>query len=314
MSENGYEDDVVLSQYVLESGDGLLPEVELSSEQEHFCDIEMSPAYATKPWNHPSVTHDEVGKPLRRGERKVDNRPTFVDKFYVPQSFLDKYDVIRRALELKYGGLPEDIIGLSPELNALERRFVIEYSQCFQVSKTMQRIFGDSENKTYVNAVGQKLFSNPLVRSEIDRISAEAATYLDISSMRVLLQVAQIAFADISDYTNWDGNSASPKSQAELAAAGIDTGPIEKIVFRSNKNGDTFELKMYNKMEALGMLAKIFKMVPEQVDVNAKVEQQVIYANASESLVSKLAELAQRNRETRDTLNILPAGTDGSLQ
>jgi hypothetical protein len=127
--------------------------------------------------------------------------------------------------------------------------------------------------------------------------------------MRVLIEVAKIAFANISDFSTWDSNSAKPRSLEELEAMGVDTGPVKKIVFRSNKNGDTFELELYDRMAALGMLAKIFKMVPDQVEHSGKDGQPIVTVNASESLIRKLASLAQRNSETSNTLGALTAGT-----
>lgn len=278
---------------------------------EHPEDNEMDPKYATSPWLHPSVAYDEVGRLKRAGSRKINDQVYANGKMQVPKPYIERYDMIRQGLLQQYGYSPEDFVELPGELSSLERRFVIEYAKCHSTKHTMIAIFGKPASKSeamYQQMVGVKLSENPLVKSCIDSASVKAMETLDINSMRVLIEVAKIAFANISDFTNWTSDSARPRSLEELEASGTDTGPVKKIVFRSNKNGDTFELELYDRMAALGMLAKIFKMVPDQVEHSGKDGQPIVTVNASDALVRKLASLAQRNAETRSALGILPAG------
>lgn len=260
---------------------------------DEVCDLEMDPSYSLSPWNHPQLTKDEFGRPIPGGNRRVNSVSKHVTDKVIPRVYREQYDVIRMALEKETGVCPEDLIDLHPDLTAMQRRFILEYSQCHSAHMALKRMYGKENLSPTDRIVAYKLQSDPLVRSEIDRISVEALTYLDINSMQVLLAIAKIAFAQMSDYATWDEDGAQPRTLVDMENRGVDTGAIERIVFRENKNGKTFELKMYNKLEALQVLAKVFKMVPDQLEVKQD-GQNTIYVDATESLVSKLASIAQR--------------------
>lgn len=278
------------------------------------CDLEMDPAYVLSPWNHPELVRDEYGRFLPGGNRRVNSVHKHTTDNIIPKIYREQYEVIRMASEKEYGTCPEDLIDLHEDLTAMQRRFVMEYSQCHSAQTALKRMYGKTSLSGTDKIVAYKLANDPLVKSEIDRISVEALTYLDINSMQVLLALAKIAFADMGDYVEWDENGAKPVPLETLRERGVDTGTVEKIVFRENKNGNTFEMKLYNKADALQALAKVFKMVPDQLEVKNDGNEHVTYVDTTESLIRKLAGIAQRSAAASSAPALQQGGTGESTE
>lgn len=125
------------------------------------------------------------------------------------------------------------------------------------------------------------------IRKEIERRRGEAlqkaSDRLEISSERVLAELARIAFFDVANLFDADGNPLSITDidpDARAAIAGLDV--FEEYDGRGDervKIGDVRKWKLADKLNALAQLAKHLGLAKEQVETNGT--QRVIIEFAS---------------------------------
>lgn len=140
-------------------------------------------------------------------------------------------------------------------LTGKQQVFVIEYVKCLNATEAA-RIAGYEGNDVTLASVGYENLRKPHIASEINRIMSEYA----MSAAEVLMHLTDIARGDVDDVLDEKGNV-----DIKAARAKRKTRLIKKFSQRSitltDKDGEgkdiyDTEVEMYDRMAALGLLAK----------------------------------------------------------
>jgi len=119
-----------------------------------------------------------------------------------------------------------------------------------------------------------QLLTNPNIRAAIDRGLAAQATAAGLTQERVLNEIRRIAFSDIGEVFDEDGNlknlaTLSKDTRAALASC--------KVLRTNLVSGDgvreqVHEVKMWDKLKALEIAAKHLGMLDERVEHDVSIE------------------------------------------
>lgn len=176
------------------------------------------------------------------------------------------------------------------ELNEVERTFCFEYLRCFNETNA-SRICGFNKHQT------RRLMKDPRIQEAIRYIQKEREVELYVDGMSIIRMYTALAFSDLSDYANWyseervlrdDSGRAITNEDGEVVtyrknvvnlkdSSAVDCRCIQEI--KEGKDG--VSIKMYDKMEALDKLSKIFDIEnngeSKQLDIaikRAKLKQE----------------------------------------
>ncbi len=136
--------------------------------------------------------------------------------------------------------------------------------------------FGD--NRITAKAGSKALMDCKVIQVEVKRLINLRSERLDITSDRVLFELKKLAFADLGDYLTYDNDSMTLKSSDE-----VDTSVVSSVKRRvttnkreKTKTGTvTIELKLYDKLKALELVARHLGMMDRNLivgDVQIKVK------------------------------------------
>ncbi len=155
-----------------------------------------------------------------------------------------------------------------------QERFCNEYLIDLNIEKAAVRAGyapGSAAHHSYL------LMRNPKILARIEQLSEARRVRMQLSQDEVVRELKKIAFADITDYANVEkdgeggGKAVTLKSTAELS--GDKTGAVAGI--RQGAKG--IEIKLYDKLKALELLAKHLGMLREKVEIEDNRELQVLF-------------------------------------
>lgn len=139
---------------------------------------------------------------------------------------------------------------MAKELTVKQQLFAIEYIKCLNATEAARNA-GYSGDSNALAVTGHETLRNPKVTAEIDRILNEYT----MSAAEVLMHLTDIARADIGDVLDGKGNL-----DLEQARTLKKTRLIKKIKNRAITTEESdineTEVEMYDRLTALGMLAK----------------------------------------------------------
>lgn len=132
------------------------------------------------------------------------------------------------------------------------------------------------------------LLANPNIQKRVAELQKAAADRTEITVARVLEELAKVAFADMSQYGEWNGNRFILKDSTTLPPEL--TAVVSEV--KNTKEGIAF--KLHDKLSALEKIGKHFAMFTDKTDHTssdgtmspkdtASVDQQLVQA-----LVDKL--------------------------
>lgn len=114
--------------------------------------------------------------------------------------------------------------------------------------------------------IGSENLSKPVISTEISKAMAERSRRTGVSADRVVLELAKIGFAKITDIV--DLQTAEIKedvSEDDLAC-------IQSIKVKPNEWGTEKEIKMYDKRAALVDLGKHLGMFKDRLELSGTLE------------------------------------------
>lgn len=185
--------------------------------------------------------------------------------------------------------LPDDQLAQEP-LNAFHGRFVEEYLVDLNGARAY-RAAGGGHSGAKQNA--HKLLQRPDVQAAIQKRQAELREETGVRQVRVLQELAALAFSDLRKVAQWGPNHVkvrSSRSIDDMAAAAISEirmtkdGPVIKL----HPKGDA--LQKY--MQHLGML--IDRSLNFDIDMNALPEEALERIQAGENPFTVLISLVQQ--------------------
>lgn len=141
-----------------------------------------------------------------------------------------------------------------------QKRFVEEY--LIDLNATQAAIRAGYSSDT-AGSIGAENLKKPEIKSKIDKAMAERSKRTGINQDRVLLELARIGFAKITDVV--DPDTAKIKTDA----AEDDLACIQSIKIKPNEFGTEREVRLYDKKSALVDLGKHLGMFKDKIDLNA---------------------------------------------
>lgn len=131
----------------------------------------------------------------------------------------------------------------NPELNEKQKIFCIYYVRCFNATKAYQKAYECS----YESAMrqGNRLLRNVQIQKEIQNLKQDKLNQTMLKEEDIFQKYIDIAFADITDYVEFD------KTSVRLKKSGDTDGTIISEV---KKGKDGITLKLADRMKALQWL------------------------------------------------------------
>jgi phage terminase small subunit len=178
--------------------------------------------------------------------------------------------------------------GLTP----LQENFAHEYLVDNDPGKAYLRA-GYSANPKYAHRHGMDLLKNHRISMRIDELVEQRNRMTDVTAERVLLEMARMGFAKITDAVHWDesGNTTfTPSDQLS-----DDIAPAISEYYETSRELDdgsvykTRRFKMHDKSKMLQELAKHTGLTQQQgPTVNVNVEQEKRRASEFENLFKEI--------------------------
>lgn len=106
--------------------------------------------------------------------------------------------------------------------------------------------------------MGQENLQKPAIRSRIDEALAKRSEKTKISSDQVLEELAIIAFSDVKNFINYNGQDITLKQFSEIPEPL--TRCISKITQKSTRDGPSVTIQMHDKLAAIEKLEKHLPM------------------------------------------------------
>lgn len=146
---------------------------------------------------------------------------------------------------------------LNDELTEKQRLFCIYYIENFNATKAYQRAYDCSYDTARVE--GSKSLTKPNIKAEIDRLTEECLQEQCISSKllskRLFETYIKIAFADITDYLEFNKFTVKLKNSNELDGT---------LIGEVSEGKDGIKIKLQDKMKALDWLDKHIGLASEE--------------------------------------------------
>lgn len=144
------------------------------------------------------------------------------------------------------------------QLTAKQQKFCDEY--LVDLNST-QAAIRSGYSKSSAKSIGSENLSKPDIQAYLQKKRKNWANKLEVTQERILTEYARIAFSDIRKYYNEKGMMLLPSEMdddAAAALAGIKVYEEFEFDMDGNRNhvGDTKEVKIHNKIQALDSLAK----------------------------------------------------------
>lgn len=144
-----------------------------------------------------------------------------------------------------------------------QKRFVEEYLIDLNATQAAIRA-GYSPQTAY--SIGEENLRKPEIKSEIDKAMAERSKRTGINQDRVLLELAKIGFAKITDVIDPCTAKVKPDASED------DLACIQSIKIKPNEYGAEREVKLYDKRAALVDIGKHLGMFKDKVELEADME------------------------------------------
>lgn len=149
-------------------------------------------------------------------------------------------------------------------LNAKQKIFVKEYLK----SKSATQAAKDAGySKKTAHSVGPRMLENAGVKKAIADSLNKITEKAELKAADVLAEIRKLAMVDLTEAYDDDGNLLNPKEMAADIRASLQS--IETYYEYAGKGrerekiGQTKKVKLYDKVRALEMLAKHFKLLTE---------------------------------------------------
>lgn len=170
-----------------------------------------------------------------------------------------------------------------------QSRFVSEYLVDLNSAAAARRA-GYSEKTA--RSQGQRLLTNVDIQAAIEKAMDGRSERTEITQDQVIQELAKLAFGNIKNYYDEDGNLLSPHELSDDVAATI-TSVDEKILKKgSGANGETVilerKVRMADKKASLELLGKHLKMFTDKVEVDQTNTPQHMAVAEIEKLLAEL--------------------------
>jgi len=130
-----------------------------------------------------------------------------------------------------------------------------------------------------------------LQKPDVQSMIAAKLNESGLSSARTLREIGRVAYADVGEIFDENGNLLSVKQLPEHVRAAIASVKVVKknLVTGDGETDDIHEVKLWDKVKALEMAAKYLKLLDDNRDTN--VTLQVTWINNSQPQPSEVIDV-----------------------
>lgn len=155
--------------------------------------------------------------------------------------------------------------GGEPETTKKQKRFIEEYLIDLNATQAAIRA-GYSPETAY--SIGQENLKKPEIAVAVAKAMAERSKRTGVNADRVVLELARIGFAKITDVI--DPKTATIKEDA----LEDDLACIQSVKIKPNEWGTEREVKLCDKKAALELLGKHLGMFKDRVELSGSLEDE----------------------------------------
>lgn len=203
----------------------------------------------------------------------------------------------------------EDERAACAALNPRQRKF----AELYAISGNGTQSALDAGYATTYNAAKTQAYllnTNTDVQTYIKYLRRKAGKSLEVTQSRVLAEMARLAFFDIRDLLDEDGNLKRPRDWTDDVAAAVSGMDIGEVIFGEEGSATKLKkIKMASKEKNLEMLAKYLGMfVADKVDPQKEGSEE---AQAIVDAIIKRASGQVLSRSVKPGKGSRPGSTSG---
>lgn len=173
---------------------------------------------------------------------------------------------------------------MTAELTAKQRLFCLEYLVDLNATQAAMRAGYSAET---AGSIGHENLTKPEVRAFLDAALAKREKALEISSAKVLAELARVALADVGEAFDDEGNLLPIKQMpldVRRAIAGMDVEELwEGRGEARERIGNLRKVKFWNKVQSLEALGKHLQLFGEMQlhaipddELEAELERRIV--------------------------------------
>lgn len=171
-------------------------------------------------------------------------------------------------------------------LNARQQRFCKEYVKDLNATRAYKKVYKCAYSTAGVE--GSKSLKNPKIKAYVTQLLKEREKRTDITTDKVLKELAKIGFANITDIAEVVTDSKGNKQRIIISdtedLAEQDLAAVAEI--KETKEG--VAVKMHDKLKALDSIARHLGMYNDKLNVVADVKENNAFSNMSKEEIVEL--------------------------
>jgi phage terminase small subunit len=169
-----------------------------------------------------------------------------------------------------------EIVESKPEIEATNKQLIFaqEYviSGCDKAEAAKRAGYTASQEGSYA-LIGREVYKSETVQALIKEIGTRLEKRYELTTNRIGREMAHLAFFDIADILDSDGNVKPIKDIPPHARRVITGVEVEQTYDKNGKmTGKLKRVKLASKEKCLEMLARIQGMFNDQVKISGKVD------------------------------------------
>lgn len=159
---------------------------------------------------------------------------------------------------------------MNKELNEKQKKFCEEYLVDFNACQAAIRA-GYVKNSARIHA--SRMLSNDNIQRYIQELADQKLKETGDPIKKIICELQMIAFGDMRDFMEWDDRRITWKSVEEL---GEKTRLISEVKETVTQHGGSRSLKLHDKMKAIEMLGRYYKIFTDKVEHSGEVGFKVV--------------------------------------
>lgn len=167
-------------------------------------------------------------------------------------------------------------------LTEKQKRFVDEYLIDLNATRAYKVAYPNVKKDTVAATNGGRLLRNAEIKEYIEKRIKERERRTEITQDMVLKELAAIAFIDVTEIVNTDGEEVYIKPTATLSDV------KKKAISSIKQTKDGIEIKFHDKEKALEMLGRHLGMFKDKVEVSGDMKVNNPYAELTTEDLKKL--------------------------
>ena len=155
-----------------------------------------------------------------------------------------------------------------PKLRPRQKRFVAAYLKSGNISQAARKA---GYSKRSAATQGCETLKLPHVAAELAKRVEKISVAAELSAALVLQEIKKVAFANLAEAYTKDGKLLMPHELSHDMQIALHSLEVDEI-FKGNGKykkhiGTTKKIRMHDKLRALEMLAKHFKILTDSIEI-----------------------------------------------